>query len=69
MLFLAGRPEKRWQVMQRFYRLDAGLISRFYAGELFLRDKARILCGKPPVPVGEALRALLMTPSLPGKKE
>jgi len=69
MLFLAGRPEKRWQVMQRFYRLDAGLISRFYADRLYFRDKARILCGKPPVPVGEALRALLITPSRPGKKE
>lgn len=63
MLFLAGKPEQRWQVMQRFYRLDAGLISRFYAGQLRLSDKARILCGKPPVPVGEALRALFMTSS------
>lgn len=68
MLFLAGRPEQRWRVMQRFYRLDAGLISRFYAGQLRLSDKARILCGKPPVPLGEALRALMMTSPLPGKK-
>lgn len=68
MLFLAGRPENRWRVMQRFYRLDAGLISRFYAGQLQLRDKARILCGKPPVPVGEAVRALLQTSPIPGKK-
>ncbi|WP_058973292.1 lycopene beta-cyclase CrtY [Type-D symbiont of Plautia stali] len=69
MLFLAGRPEKRWRVMQRFYQLDAGLISRFYAGQLRLGDKARILCGKPPVPIVEAVRALLMTSSnKPGKK-
>lgn len=68
MLFLAGQPEQRWRVMQRFYRLNAGLISRFYAGQLQLRDKARILCGKPPVPVGEAVRALLQTSPLPGKK-
>lgn len=59
MLFLAGRPEQRWQVMQRFYRLDDGLIARFYAGQLRLTDMARILTGKPPVPVGEAVQAAL----------
>lgn len=65
MLFLAGRPERRWQVMQRFYRLNQGLIARFYAGQLTLIDMARILTGKPPVPVGEALRAVLkQTPRL-----
>ena len=32
MLFLAGQPQDRWQVMQRFYGLPAGLIERFYAG-------------------------------------
>ncbi|MFC3606705.1 lycopene beta-cyclase CrtY [Stutzerimonas tarimensis] len=59
MLFLAGRPEQRWQVMQRFYGLPEGLIQRFYAGDLRLADKLRILSGKPPVPLGEALRAML----------
>ncbi|MFG1173970.1 lycopene beta-cyclase CrtY [Erwiniaceae bacterium CAU 1747] len=59
MLFLAGRPQARWQVMQRFYHLNQGLIARFYAGQLTLQDKVRILAGKPPVPVGEALRAAL----------
>lgn len=57
MLFLAGRPDQRWQVMQRFYHLDDGLIARFYAGQLKVTDMARILTGKPPVPVGEAIRA------------
>ncbi|MCC2972115.1 lycopene beta-cyclase CrtY [Massilia sp. IC2-476] len=57
MLFLAGRPEQRWRVMQRFYRLPAPLIARFYAGRLHLRDKARVLSGKPPVPVAQALAA------------
>ncbi|WP_229466851.1 lycopene beta-cyclase CrtY [Pseudoduganella plicata] len=57
MLFLAGRPDERWRVMQRFYRLPAPLIARFYAGRLSLRDKARIVSGKPPVPVVEALLA------------
>ncbi len=57
MLFLAGRPEQRWRVMQRFYRLPAPLIARFYAGHPQLRDKARLLSGKPPVPVAQALVA------------
>ncbi|WP_342655449.1 lycopene beta-cyclase CrtY [Pseudomonas sp. F3-2] len=59
MLFLAGRPQDRWQVMQRFYRLPEGLISRFYAGHSRLADKVRIVSGKPPVPVGAAIRAML----------
>ncbi|MBN8431716.1 lycopene beta-cyclase CrtY [Microbulbifer salipaludis] len=58
MLFLAGRPERRWQVMQRFYGLSEPLIERFYAGRLTPADKARILIGKPPVPLGEALKAV-----------
>ncbi|PLR54310.1 lycopene beta-cyclase CrtY [Chimaeribacter arupi] len=65
MLFLAGRPTQRWQVMQRFYGLGEGLIARFYAGRLTPADMARILTGKPPVPVGEALKAVLKhTPRL-----
>lgn len=65
MLFLAGEPDERFRVMQRFYGLDAGLIERFYAGRPRFADKARILCGKPPVPVGEAARAVLkQTPRL-----
>ena len=59
MLFLAGRPEQRWQVMQRFHRLPEALIARFYAGQSTGRDRLRILTGKPPVPVGEAMRAAL----------
>ncbi|SDT27102.1 lycopene beta-cyclase [Halopseudomonas xinjiangensis] len=57
MLFLAGRPEQRWRVMQRFYRLPEKLIERFYAGRLTALDKLRIVTGKPPVPMTEALRA------------
>lgn len=59
MLFLAGRPQDRWQVMQRFYGLSAGLIERFYAGSNPWYDRARILIGKPPVPVDQAMRAAL----------
>ncbi|MEE5059877.1 lycopene beta-cyclase CrtY [Pseudomonas alliivorans] len=57
MLFLAGRPQDRWQVMQRFYGLPDNLIRRFYAGDTLARDKVRVLVGKPPVPVAEAMRA------------
>jgi len=57
MLFLAGSPDKRWRVMQRFYRLPPRLIEHFYAGRLRLRDKARILSGKPPVPLLAAFAA------------
>lgn len=57
MLFLAGSADHRWRVMQRFYRLPAPLIARFYAGRLRLADKARVLTGKPPVPVRQAMIA------------
>lgn len=59
MLFLAGKPEERWRVMQRFYGLPANLIQRFYAGRLTAPDKLRILTGKPPVPVLAAARAAM----------
>ena len=59
MLFLAGEPENRWRVMRRFYGLPEGLIRRFYAQTLRWDDQARVLLGKPPVPVGAAIRAAL----------
>ena len=55
MLFRAAEPEKRYLVLQRFYGLREGLIERFYAGRPSLADKARILAGKPPVPIGKAM--------------
>lgn len=58
MLFMAGPADRRWAVMQRFYGLREPLIQRFYAANLTIWDRLRIVSGKPPVPVGEALRAL-----------
>ena len=58
MLFGAAAPETRYRVFERFYRLDEGLIERFYAARSTARDKARVLVGKPPVPVLRALGAL-----------
>ena len=59
MLFLAGRPEHRVRVMQRFYGLAETLIQRFYSGRLTAFDRLRILSGKPPVPLKPALDAAL----------
>jgi lycopene beta-cyclase len=59
MLFRAATPGTRYQVLQRFYGLRPSLIQRFYAGNTTFLDKARILSGKPPVPLGRAMRAML----------
>jgi lycopene beta-cyclase len=58
MLFRAADPHERYLVLERFYRLDAGLIARFYAGQSTLFDRLRVLSGKPPVPIGRAMRAM-----------
>jgi len=57
MLFHAATPAERYRVLQRFYRLDESLIARFYAGCSTTWDKARIVAGRPPVPIGRALKA------------
>jgi lycopene beta-cyclase len=51
MLF-GARPDERRAAFARFYRLDEGLIERFYAARSTFADRARLLCGKPPVPLG-----------------
>jgi lycopene beta-cyclase len=66
MLFRAAKPDQRYRVLERFYRLPGGLIQRFYAGRIGLADKARILIGKPPVPVPDALKVLSERSVLPG---
>ncbi|MEO0033807.1 MAG: hypothetical protein RIS94_3565, partial [Pseudomonadota bacterium] len=58
MLFGAAAPEERYRVLERFYRLDRRLIERFYAGRSTALDKARVLAGRPPVPVGKAIAVL-----------
>lgn len=59
MLFQAAEPTERWRVMQRFYGLREPLIARFYAARSTRLDRLRILTGRPPVPLGAALRAAL----------
>lgn len=58
MLFDAAAPVRRYRVLERFYRLPAPLIARFYAGQSTAFDRARILTGRPPVPISRALKAL-----------
>ena len=58
MLFRAADAPDRYRVIERFYRMRPNLVRRFYAGQSTFADKARILSGKPPVPVGRALMAL-----------
>jgi lycopene beta-cyclase len=59
MLFRAADPDKRYKVLEHFYRRGPDLIRRFYAGESTLADKARILSGKPPVPLWRAMKVVM----------
>lgn len=58
MLFAAARPDQRYRVLERFYRLPEPLIERFYAGRSTWADRLRVLAGKPPVPIFAALSSL-----------
>lgn len=62
MLFGAARPAQRWRVMARFYRLGQPLVERFYGARSTLADKARVLAGRPPVPLARALSAIVNPP-------
>jgi lycopene beta-cyclase len=58
MLFGAADPPQRFRVLQRFYRLPAPLIARFYSGQSSWADRVRILAGKPPVAISRAFKVL-----------
>lgn len=64
MLFRGCAPEARHRVLSRFYRLPEPLIERFYAGRLTALDQLRIVSGKPPIPVRDALTCLREAPLL-----
>ncbi|MEO1720509.1 MAG: lycopene beta-cyclase CrtY [Pseudomonadota bacterium] len=55
LFFVGARSDERVSVMARFYKLNEGLIQRFYAGRSHLADKARVLSGKPPIPIMRGL--------------
>ena len=59
MLFKAADPDGRYRVLERFYRLHPALIRRFYAAQSTRKDMFRVLAGKPPVPIGRAISAIL----------
>ncbi|NNC73699.1 MAG: lycopene beta-cyclase CrtY [Sphingomonadaceae bacterium] len=59
MMFGGADTEDRYKILERFYRLPPALISRFYAGRSTTLDKLRIVSGKPPIPVGRGIGALL----------
>ncbi|MEO5706745.1 MAG: lycopene beta-cyclase CrtY [Alteraurantiacibacter sp.] len=59
MLFGGARPDQRVRIFERFYRLPQPLIERFYTARSTFTDKARVLIGKPPVPLHKALAALV----------
>lgn len=63
MLFRAAAPDRRWRIFERFYRLRPDLVGRFYAGRSTWADRIRILCGRPPVPIRSAMRAMLSPPA------
>ena len=65
MLFLAAEPAERWRVFARFYGLNQDRIERFYGARMNWTDKLRLLAGRPPVPVGAAVRALISAPVRP----
>ncbi|WMS43369.1 lycopene beta-cyclase CrtY [Acuticoccus sp. MNP-M23] len=58
LLFLAGEPQDRHLVLERFHKLPQPLIERFYAGRLPRAYQLRILVGKPPVPFFRAVRVV-----------
>lgn len=58
MLFRGADGADRYKILERFYRLQPDLIERFYAGNTTVGDMVRILSGKPPIPIGRALKAI-----------
>jgi lycopene beta-cyclase len=48
LLFRGVRPDERWRIFARHYRMPEEAIRRFYALETTLGDRARILAGPPP---------------------
>ena len=62
LLFKAAEPDRRYRLIERFYHFSPELVSRFYAGRSTAMDKARVLTGKPPVPILRALRCLREAP-------
>ncbi|MEW5740936.1 MAG: lycopene beta-cyclase CrtY [Myxococcota bacterium] len=62
MLFRGAEPEARLKIFESFYRHEDALIGRFYAGQLTVLDKLKVLArGAPTVPGARAVKAALST--------
>ena len=48
MLFIATPPGRRRDILERFHRLPAETVARFYSLEPTRADQLRVLCGRPP---------------------
>jgi lycopene beta-cyclase len=57
-LFRAAQPGQRWRVLRRIYGMREPLVQRLYSGRSTRADMARVVTGKPPVPIGRALAYL-----------
>jgi len=58
LLLRACPPEARTKVWDRFHRLAPGLIQRYLAARLTLRDKTRILLVRSPIPIAVGLEQI-----------
>jgi len=58
MLFGAAEPHRRVTIFELFYRRPLATIERFYRVQTSLFDRLRILSGKPPVSIPNAIRAI-----------
>src|SRR5690606_18934199 len=67
MLFFASPADKRYRLLQRFYKLPQSLIEHFYAARLTGFDQLRILTGKSPVPLLPAFKAAMNIVPCAGK--
>jgi lycopene beta-cyclase len=57
-VFFWQKPDLRYRMLQRFYRLPEPTIARFYSATLRPLDYIRFFSGKPPVPPSKALEYL-----------
>lgn len=48
MLFGLIKPPQRWKIFERFYLLPDATIGRFYALQMSMLDRARVLVDHPP---------------------
>lgn len=58
-MFKGADPDKRYRTLEHTYTKDEKLLARFYAGKTTKMDQAKLLTGKPPIPISRAIPLLL----------